>query len=329
MFATRLNVCCDGRWRVFGRNVSFIHPRCLQSTSIPSFRLRDSRDASRARHEENGWAEKQNPIHVLDDGGRHAGAHWFPLTAGYFSKDAIIEAAGSAHGAVADYAFWLTVVVAGLTSFYSWRLIFLTFHGHTRADHHTYESAHESPLTMLVPLGVLALGALVLGFAFQDVFTDAHGVEAFFRESLFSANGNKILEEMHHIQVWATWIPTVMMALGFATAWWFYISNPSLPNALAHQNDVLYRFLLNKWYFDELYDLIFVRPAKWLGRFLWKRGDGWFIDGFGPDGVSARVIDVTNRVVKLQTGYLYHYAFVMLIGVAAFVTWFLVRGATG
>ncbi len=253
----------------------------------------------------------------------------FPLTAGYFSKDAIIEAAGAAHGAMAEYAFWLTVVAAGLTSFYSWRLIFLTFHGHTRADHHTYEHAHESPLTMLVPLALLATGALVLGFAFEDLFTHDYGVEAFFRESLFSANGNKILEEMHHIPVWAAWIPTVMMAIGFAVAWWFYISNPALPNALAQQNDVLYRFLLNKWYFDELYDLIFARPVKWLGRFLWKRGDGWFIDGFGPDGVSARVIDITSRVVKLQTGYLYHYAFVMLIGVAAFITWFLVRGSMG
>src|SRR4029077_2973589 len=111
----------------------------------------------------------------------------FPLTAGYFSKDAIIEAAGAAHGAVAEYAFWLTVVAAGLTSFYSWRLIFMTFHGPTRADQHTYEHAHESPLTMLVPLAVLALGALVLGFVFYDVFADAHGVKAFFRESLFSA----------------------------------------------------------------------------------------------------------------------------------------------
>ncbi|HXY89203.1 MAG TPA: NADH-quinone oxidoreductase subunit L, partial [Xanthobacteraceae bacterium] len=96
--------------------------------------------------------------------------------------------------------------------------------------------------------------------------------------------------------------------------------------ALARQNGVLYRFLLNKWYFDEIYDFLFVRTAKWLGRFLWKRGDGWLIDGFGPDGVSARVIDVTQRVIRLQTGYLYHYAFVMLIGVAALITWFLMRG---
>src|SRR5579885_487603 len=253
----------------------------------------------------------------------------FPFTAGYYSKDAIIEAAAAGHGTIAEYAFWLTVLAAGLTSFYSWRLIFMTFHGETRADHHTYEHAHESPLVMLVPLAFLALGAIVLGFAFAGVFTHAHDVEGFFRESLFSANANKILEEMHHIPAWAAYIPTAMMALGFAVAWWFYIADPKLPRGLAEQNPLLYQFLLNKWYFDEIYDFIFVRPAKWLGRFLWKKGDGWLIDGFGPDGVSARVIDVSRRVVLLQTGYLYHYAFVMLIGVAALITWFMVRGVTG
>ena len=113
---------------------------------------------------------------------------------------------------------------------------------------------------------------------------------------------------------------------GFLVAYWFYIRNPEVPKRLAERQDILYRFLLNKWYFDEIYDYLLVRPAMWLGRVLWKQGDGWLIDGFGPDGVSARVIDVTNRVMRLQTGYLYHYAFVMLIGVAALITWFLVRG---
>jgi NADH-quinone oxidoreductase subunit L len=253
----------------------------------------------------------------------------FPFTAGFYSKDAIIEAAAAGHSSAADFAFWMTVIAAGLTSFYSWRLIFLTFHGETRADRHTYEHAHESPLVMLVPLAVLAAGAIVLGFAFKGVFTHAHDVAEFFRASLFSATANKILDEMHHIPVWAVYIPTAMMALGFIVAWWFYIANPSLPKGLAEANPILYRFLLNKWYFDELYDFIFVRPAKWLGRFFWKKGDGWLIDGFGPDGVSARVLDVTRRTVLLQTGYLYHYAFVMLIGVAALITWFLVKGATG
>ncbi|MPT24099.1 MAG: SDR family NAD(P)-dependent oxidoreductase [Starkeya sp.] len=181
-------------------------------------------------------------------------------------------------------------------------------------------------LTMLIPLGVLSLGALFAGMILYPYFV-GHDVDHFFRESIFMASDNKILEEMHHIPGWAKWAPTVMMALGFAVAYWMYIANTAVPKALAKQNDVLYRFLLNKWYFDELYDFLFVRPTMWLGRFLWKQGDMRVIDGYGPNGVSARVIDVTNRVVRLQTGYLYHYAFVMLVGVAALITWFMFGGA--
>jgi NADH-quinone oxidoreductase subunit L len=117
-----------------------------------------------------------------------------------------------------------------------------------------------------------------------------------------------------------------MMILGFLVAYQFYIRRPELPVALAHSQDLLYRFLLNKWYFDEIYDFLFVRPALWIGRVFWKGGDGFIIDGFGPDGVSARVLDVTRNVVRLQTGYLYHYAFAMLIGVAAAITWFMFAG---
>ena len=250
----------------------------------------------------------------------------FPLTAGFYSKDTIIEAAYAAHTPVANYAFWMTVIAAGMTSFYSWRLIFLTFHGALRADHHTMKHVHESPPSMTVPLVMLALGALVLGYAFKNVFTSDAGVLTFFRDSLFSAHGHKILEDLHHVPGWVVASPTVMMALGFLFAYRFYIHNPEAPRQLARNHETLYRFLLNKWYFDEIYDFLFVRPAMRAGHFLWKRGDGWFIDGFGPDGVSARVIDVTRNVVRLQTGYLYHYAFVMLIGVAALITWFLARG---
>ncbi len=249
----------------------------------------------------------------------------FPLTSGFFSKDAIIEAAYAAHSGIATYAFWLTAIAAGFTAFYSWRLIFIVFHGPVRADHHAYDHAHEPGAIMTVPLAALAIGALILGLAFHSIFV-GEGMERFFRESIFSANGHHILEEMHHVPLWVVALPTVMMLVGFLVAWWFYVNNPSLPRELARRNELLYRFLLNKWYFDELYDLLFVRPAMWLGRVLWKQGDGWLIDGFGPDGVSARVIDVTRNVVRLQTGYLYHYAFVMLIGVAALITWFLVRG---
>jgi NADH-quinone oxidoreductase subunit L len=253
----------------------------------------------------------------------------FPLTAGFFSKDAIIEAAFASHSRMGQYAFWLIVTAAALTSFYSWRLIFLTFHGMPRADRHTLEQVHEAPGTMTVPLTFLAAGSLVLGFAFKNIFTSEAGIVDFFRDSLFSANDHEILEAMHHVPLWVVAAPMLMMIGGFLVAYWFYIYNPGAPAELARRHEVLYRFLLNKWYVDEIYDFLFVRPAMRVGRFLWKRGDGWFIDGFGPDGISARVIDVTRNVVRLQTGYLYHYAFVMLVGVAALITWFMVRGGIG
>jgi NADH-quinone oxidoreductase subunit L len=243
----------------------------------------------------------------------------FPLTAGYFSKDAIIESAFVAHNPFALYAFLATVIAAGLTSFYSWRLIFKTFHGEPHDRHH-YEAAHESPLTMLIPLGVLSAGSILAGFPFKEVFA-GHGIGEFFRESL--KMNPTVIDEMHHIATAVALSPTVMMVVGFLVSWLFYIRRPYLPDELAGQHPLLYKFLLNKWYFDELYDLIFVRPAKWLGRFLWKKGDGFVIDGFGPDGVSARVLDVTRGMVRLQSGYLYHYAFAMLIGVAGLITWFM------
>ncbi|MBR1232197.1 NADH-quinone oxidoreductase subunit L [Bradyrhizobium sp. AUGA SZCCT0182] len=243
----------------------------------------------------------------------------FPLTAGYFSKDAIIESAFVSHNPFAMYGFLMTVVAAGLTSFYSWRLIFKTFHGEPHDQEH-YEAAHEAPLWMLVPIGVLAAGSILAGFPFKELFA-GHGVAEFFRESL-KMHPN-IIEEMHHIPAWIAYLPTVMMVVGAYISYVFYIRRPYLPVELANQHPMLYQFLLNKWYFDELYDLIFVRPAKWIGHFLWKKGDGYVIDGFGPDGISARVLDVTRNVVKIQTGYLYHYAFAMLIGVAGLITWFM------
>jgi NADH-quinone oxidoreductase subunit L len=248
----------------------------------------------------------------------------FPLTAGYFSKDAIIEAAFVSHNPMALYAYICTVGAALLTSFYSWRLIFKTFHGEPH-DHQHYRQAHESPMVMLIPLGVLAFGSIMAGDPFKGIFAGS-GVEEFFHGSLTFAKGNNVLEEMEHIPLAIGILPTLMMAIGFVVAWQFYIRRPDLPVELARQHDVLYRFLLNKWYFDEIYDFLIVRPTIRLGRLLWKRGDGTIIDGLGPDGISARVIDVTRGVVRLQTGYLYHYAFAMLIGLAALITWFMFAG---
>ncbi|HEY0327869.1 MAG TPA: NADH-quinone oxidoreductase subunit L [Rhodopseudomonas sp.] len=246
----------------------------------------------------------------------------FPLTAGYFSKDAVIEAAFASDHRMAFYGFLMTVIAAGLTSFYSWRLIFKTFHG-TPHDQKHYDAAHESPYWMLIPLLVLAAGSILAGFPFKEVFA-GHGVEEFFRESL--RMNPHIIDAMHHIPVAVAYLPTAMMAAGFVVSWLFYIRKPYLPVELASQHQMLYQFLLNKWYFDELYDLIFVRPAKRIGRFLWKAGDGAIIDGLGPDGVSARVLDITRGAVRLQTGYLYHYAFAMLVGVAGLITWFMLGG---
>ncbi|RWA69017.1 MAG: NADH-quinone oxidoreductase subunit L [Mesorhizobium sp.] len=243
-------------------------------------------------------------------------------TAGFFSKDAIIETSFASHNAVAGFAFILLVIAACFTSFYSWRLIFMTFHGEPRASHEVMHHVHESPPVMLVPLYVLAAGALFAGLIFHGAFI-GEGYGEFWKASLFTLPENHILHEIHELPLWVELAPFIAMVIGFAVAWKFYIRSPELPRSVAANHRLLYGFLLNKWYFDELYDVLFVRPAKRLGRFLWKTGDGAIIDGLGPDGISARVVDVTNRVVKLQTGYLYHYAFAMLIGVAALVTWMM------
>jgi NADH-quinone oxidoreductase subunit L len=244
----------------------------------------------------------------------------FPFTAGFVSKDAIIEATYAAHSWVGNYAFVLTLIAAVLTSFYSWRLMFLTFEGEPREPKDVLEHAHEPPWTMGIPLAILALGSLLAGGLFFHLFIGSDQTE-FWRGSLVTH------ESAHHeVPLWVMLAPTVAMALGLVTAWYFYIRNPLVPFGLAKRFRGAHQFLLNAWYFDALYDAIFVRPAKRLGRFLWKTGDGTIIDGLGPDGVSARVIDITNRVVKLQSGYIYHYAFVMLIGVAALITYFLFAG---
>ncbi|HTP37454.1 MAG TPA: NADH-quinone oxidoreductase subunit L [Methyloceanibacter sp.] len=243
----------------------------------------------------------------------------FPFTAGFVSKDAIIEATYAAHTSVGNYAFILTLIAAVLTSFYSWRLMFLVFEGKPREPKEVLAHAHEPPWTMGLPLILLALGALLLGEVFAHLFIGA-GQADFWRGSIVTH------EATHEAPVWVAFAPTVAMALGFATAWYFYITNPLVPFGLAKRFRGAYLFLLNAWYFDALYDAIFVRPAMRLGRFLWKTGDGAIIDGIGPDGVSARVIDIANRAIKLQSGYIYHYAFAMLIGVAALITYFLFSG---
>ena len=249
----------------------------------------------------------------------------FPLTAGYYSKDAIIEGAFAAQAAPHMFGFVMLVVAAFFTSFYSWRLMFMTFFGTSRASNETLSHVHESPPVMLVPLLVLSFGALFAGVAFAGLFVGS-GQTAFWAGSIFTAADNQILVELKQVPGWVVLSPLVMMISGFVLAWVMYIYRPSWPAEIAAQHDLIYKFLLNKWYIDELYDVIFVRPAKWLARFFWKGGDVYVIDGFGPDGIAANVLRVTRRMVGLQTGYLYHYAFVMLLGVAGFVSWLMLTG---
>ncbi len=246
----------------------------------------------------------------------------FPLTAGYFSKDAIIEAAFISHSAPHMFSFALLVVAAAFTSFYSWRLIFLTFHGQPRCTNEVLNRVHESPLVMLVPLILLAFGALAAGYIFAPYFIGAHQAD-FWQGSIFVAENNHILRDIHTVPLWVKLAPLIMMLLGFLGAWLCYIKFPSVPAAIAGEHDLAYKFLLHKWYFDELYHFIFVRPLGGVARFLWKKGDGRVIDGIGPDGVAALVERATSMIVRLQTGYVYHYAFAMLLGVAALVSWFM------
>ena len=244
----------------------------------------------------------------------------FPLTSGFFSKDFIIETTYGDHTAVGFYTYLMTLIAAFLTALYTWRLMFMTFEGKFRSKPEVLAHVHEPPWTMGVPLFILALGALFAGMGFQHLFIGADQV-AFWRDSI-------VLPEHanHDMPLWLTLSPSIAMTAGFLIAWYCYMWNPLLPFGLAKRFPATREFFLHAWYFDALYDFLFVRPAKRLGYFLWKFGDGKIIDGLGPDGVSARVIDITNRVVRLQTGYIYHYAFIMLIGVALLITYFIVSG---
>jgi NADH-quinone oxidoreductase subunit L len=267
--------------------------------------------------------------------------------AGFFSKDAIIETAYGVGGNTGMFAFWLLVIAAMFTSFYSWRLIHLTFHGkpreahaghghadhahddHAHDDHHghgsAYDNAHESPNVMLIPLYILAVGAVFSGVVFHEqFFGHAEHIAHFFNGAI--AVNETALEAAHGVPLWVKWSSTIAMLLGFAAAWQMYIRDGSLPKRLADANPGLYQFLLNKWYFDELYDTIFVRPARAIGRALWHGFDDWLIDKTIVEGLGDRVKDVTARVVRLQSGYLYHYAFAMLIGLAALLTWAIAAG---
>jgi len=316
-----------------------------------------------------------------------------PLThygfAGFLSKDAVIESAYAG----SEYAFWMLVIAAFMTSFYSWRLMFMTFWGTPRGDHHAHDHAHESPAVMLIPLGVLATGAVFAGMLWYGVFfgdeakmrswfamapaaahgtehsTEAaaegeatHTTEAAVTEATVSeatvteatvteaaaepaaaedhaapgaapagaifmdVKGTPALHAAHEAPNWVKVSPFIAMILGFALAWKFYIRSPDLPGRLAAAQRPLYLFLLNKWYFDELYDWIFVRPAKWLGRFLWQKGDGAVIDG-ALNGIALGIIPFFTKLAgRAQSGYVFTYAFAMVLGIALLLTWTVLGG---
>ena len=295
-----------------------------------------------------------------------------PLTyigfAGFFSKDAVVESAYAFGGDLGSFAFWALIIAAAFTSFYSWRLMFLTFFGEARGNKHTHDHAHESPMVMLIPLGALALGAVFsgvvwynsffgktdqvatfFGVEYADTYAEGHGDEAgddhasdaahaedqadshgsdhhyVFTSppgegAIHAAPDNDVLNEAHYVPTWVKFSPFVAMILGFVTAYWFYIIDPTVPRRLAENQRHLYRFLLNKWYFDEIYAFLFVRPARSLGRFFWKGGDGKVIDG-GINGLAMGIIPFFTRLAgRAQSGYIFHYAFAMVLGIVALVT---------
>ncbi|MFT5537503.1 MAG: NADH-quinone oxidoreductase subunit L [Burkholderiaceae bacterium] len=265
--------------------------------------------------------------------------------AGFYSKDAIIEVAFASGTEVGQFAFSIGVLAALLTSFYSWRLMFLTFWGTPRwiqsehiqhSVHKTPEQAgadttggyhpHESPLTMLIPLGVLATGAVFAGFLFHNQFVEAAEGAAFWAGSL--AFDEHLMHAIHEVPLWVKLSSTVAMLTGLGTAIFLYFFGKDRPARLAATFSPLYQFFFNKWYFDELYNLIFVRPAFWLGRLFWKTGDEGTIDRFGPNGIASVIASGSGVMKRFQSGYLYTYALVMLLGLAAAATWIIVQGAS-
>jgi NADH-quinone oxidoreductase subunit L len=245
-----------------------------------------------------------------------------PPFAGYFSKDMVLEAAYASGTPWGRYAFWLGVLAALLTAFYSWRLLLMTFHGKVRADKHVMGHVHESPKSMLIPMTFLAIGAVFSGWLAYEWFV-GEGLADFWGKSIVILGSHTALHEAHHVPAWVKFAPLVVGVLGIALAYIAYVFAPGLPAALARSFRGLYLFLLNKWYFDELYDRLFVFPAQAIGRGLWKGGDGAVIDGVGPDGLASATQTIARKASLMQTGYVYHYAFAMLIGIAVFVSWYL------
>ena len=243
----------------------------------------------------------------------------FPMFAGFFSKDAIIEAAFNSKTIFAGYAVTIGVVTAFMTSLYSWRLIFMTFHGDFNNKNTDPSKVHESPLVMILPLVLLSLGAIFSGYLFKDYFI-GHNFVQFWNSSIF------FLKEftLPHPPLWFALLTPILVLLAIPLAYHFFVKDKKYLDGFISINQPLYNFLVNKWYFDDLYDFLFVRPAKKIGQFFWKTGDVFIIDGFGPDGLTKVIKAVSDKAVQFQSGFLYHYAFVILIGLSLLLTYFMI-----
>lgn len=251
-------------------------------------------------------------------------AGFYPF-AGYFSKDLILEVAYASHGQVASFAFVMGISAAFITAFYSWRLLFMTFHGAPRADDETMHHVHESSAVMLLPLVLLAVGAVFAGMIGYHSFHMTGAEGDFWRGSIFTRPDNVILEHAHHVPSWVAQLPMVIGVVGIAMAYMCYIKRPALPAKIAQTFHGVYDFLLHKWYFDELYQGVFVRNAQRLGNVFWKIGDIKTVDGLGPNGLAWLSLRSGVATSKLQTGYVYHYALAMVLGVLGVVSWFTYR----
>ncbi len=245
----------------------------------------------------------------------------FPFLSGFYSKDAIIEFAYLKGNTTGYYAAGVGIFTAFLTSIYSWRLIFKTFHGEYNNKKIKKEETHESPIVMLIPLFILSIGAIFAGFLFKELFIVSVGEDYFWADSI------KFLEPLstEHPPTWFLLLTPCLVLLSIPIAYYLFVKNKELSNSIASLNKPLYNFLLNKWYFDELYDVIFIKSLKKLGLFLWKFCDGTIIDGFGPDGISSLIKKCSIKAKKFQSGLIYQYAFVMLLGFSALLTFLIIR----
>jgi NADH-quinone oxidoreductase subunit L len=241
----------------------------------------------------------------------------FPLLSGFYSKDAIIEFAYLRDNTTGYYAAGIGIFTAFLTSIYSWRLIFKTFHGSYNNKSIKIEETHESPLVMLLPLIILSIGAIFAGYIFKELFFDTNfwGNSIFFLEPLSE----------EHPPMWFLLLTPILVCSSIPISYYLFVKNKDLPNSIVEINKPLYNFLVNKWYFDELYEIIFIKPSKKIGLFLWKFFDVKIIDGFGPDGVSSLIKKFSIKANKFQSGYIYQYAFIMLLGFSALLTFLIIK----